>query len=125
MWFGGLRGAVAFALGVQFLDNEFFSEEIRSLLFGTTLIIVFITVAGLGGLTPLVLKKLGLDGKSEWQEVEGGDDQPEPSNPADLEKAALRRKEGDFQDYIEEKQDVHDIKDVKPAFAWVLNFDQK
>lgn len=123
MWFGGLRGAVAFALAVQLLDNSFFSIETRSMLFGTTLIVVFITVVVLGGLTPFVLKKLGLDGKSTaWEEV-GDEEEGESkeSSSKELEKGGKDH----FEEILDEKQDVHDVKDLKPAFVWLHSFDQK
>ena len=44
IWFSGLRGAVAFALGVTFGDIDGFSADAKSLIFGTTLVVVFLTV---------------------------------------------------------------------------------
>lgn len=58
IWFSGLRGAVAFALSVTILDYQAFPPKIRSLLFGTGVLVVTFTVIVFGGLTPVVLKLL-------------------------------------------------------------------
>jgi NhaP-type Na+/H+ or K+/H+ antiporter len=44
IWFSGLRGAVAFALGVVFLEHPVFSAEVKGVIFGTTVMIVALTV---------------------------------------------------------------------------------
>jgi hypothetical protein len=61
LWYCGLRGAVAFALSVELLANKAFPEDIRALIFGTTVMVVFLTVMVLGGFTPYVMKALKLD----------------------------------------------------------------
>ncbi|KXS12254.1 hypothetical protein M427DRAFT_34974 [Gonapodya prolifera JEL478] len=70
MWFSGLRGAVAFALAVQFLEYPSFSLESRHLIFGTGVVVISFTVIVLGGLTPLVLKLLRI---GEHSNLHGGD----------------------------------------------------
>ncbi|KAJ3024064.1 Sodium/hydrogen exchanger 8 [Thoreauomyces humboldtii] len=60
IWFSGLRGAVAFALGVTFLEHPVFSEEVKGQIFGTTVMVVVLTVLVLGGLTPYMLRWLHL-----------------------------------------------------------------
>ncbi len=66
LWFCGLRGAVSFALAVEVLGmRSVFPQDIRALIFGTTMIVVIVTVMFMGGLTPVVLKLLKLDGKSK------------------------------------------------------------
>lgn len=78
IWFCGLRGAVAFALGVMFLENTSFEEDVRHLIFGTSIIVIFGTVMVFGGLTPYMLKKLkivGEHGASDIKETAEGDGQ--------------------------------------------------
>ncbi|TPX61329.1 hypothetical protein PhCBS80983_g01218 [Powellomyces hirtus] len=60
IWFSGLRGAVAFALGVTFLEHPVFDEEVKGQIFGTTVMVVVLTVLVLGGLTPYMLRWLHL-----------------------------------------------------------------
>ncbi|KAI9104953.1 Sodium/hydrogen exchanger family-domain-containing protein [Phlyctochytrium arcticum] len=55
IWFSGLRGAVAFALGVTFLEHPVFDETVKGQIFGTTVMVVVLTVLVLGGLTPYML----------------------------------------------------------------------
>ncbi|KAJ3341031.1 hypothetical protein HDU93_005895 [Gonapodya sp. JEL0774] len=69
MWFSGLRGAVAFALAVQFLEYPSFSLESRHLIFGTGVVVISFTVIVIGGLTPLVLKLLRI---GEHSNLHGG-----------------------------------------------------
>jgi sodium/hydrogen exchanger 8 len=58
MWLSGLRGAVAFALAVTFLENPHFGSEIKSSIFSTTIMVILFTVLGFGGMTPLFIKWL-------------------------------------------------------------------
>lgn len=60
IWFSGLRGAVAFALGVTFLELPNFSREVKGIIFGTTVMVVVLTVIILGGLTPYMIVWLGI-----------------------------------------------------------------
>ncbi|KAJ3030610.1 Sodium/hydrogen exchanger 8 [Rhizophlyctis rosea] len=75
IWFSGLRGAVAFALGVTFLEHPIFSEDIKGVIFGTTVMVIVFTVIVLGTLTPHMLRWLGISGGEEvghgHHEVEG------------------------------------------------------
>lgn len=58
IWFSGLRGAVAFALGVSFLEHPVFDPHVKGVIFGTTVMVVVLTVLVLGGLTPYMLEWL-------------------------------------------------------------------
>lgn len=69
IWFSGLRGAVAFALGVTFLENPDFSSAIKGVIFGTTVMVIVSTVLLFGSLMPYMLKWLGI--------VSGGDENHE------------------------------------------------
>ncbi|KNE54494.1 hypothetical protein AMAG_00466 [Allomyces macrogynus ATCC 38327] len=60
VWFSGLRGAVAFALAVQILDNHDLAEDVRTMIFGTAIIVIVTTVYGLNLLTPIMIDKLGI-----------------------------------------------------------------
>ena len=62
LWYCGLRGAVSFSLAVQVLSYENVAADIRSLIFGTTMMVVVVTVILMGGFTPRVLRALGLSG---------------------------------------------------------------
>ena len=58
VYMSGLRGAVAFALGVTLLENDSLSEEIKDKMFGTTVMTILFTVLVLGGIMPYLLKWL-------------------------------------------------------------------
>ncbi|KAJ3110372.1 Sodium/hydrogen exchanger 9 [Phlyctochytrium bullatum] len=60
IWFSGLRGAVAFALGVSFLEIPVFAEDVKGMIFGTTVVVIVITIIVFGGLTPYMLVWLGI-----------------------------------------------------------------
>lgn len=70
LWFCGLRGAVAFALSVTLLDNEHFQKDIRAVIFGSVMVIVFFTVVIQGSLTTTVLHYLGLDDSGQKKAAE-------------------------------------------------------
>ncbi|KAI9358899.1 Sodium/hydrogen exchanger family-domain-containing protein [Zopfochytrium polystomum] len=73
IWFSGLRGAVAFALGVTFLEHPVFDEDVKGYIFGTTVMVVVFTVLVFGGLTPYMLVWLGiLDGEHQHGGGGGG-----------------------------------------------------
>ena len=55
---------MCFCLGLQILANDNFDATARALIFGTTMVVIVLTVLGMGGLTPVMLKKLKLDGTS-------------------------------------------------------------
>ncbi|KAI8805350.1 Cation/H+ exchanger, partial [Cladochytrium replicatum] len=58
IWWSGLRGAVAFALGVSFSEHPVFDADIKGQIFGTTVMTVVLTVMIFGGFTPAMLKGL-------------------------------------------------------------------
>jgi NhaP-type Na+/H+ or K+/H+ antiporter len=60
VWFSGLRGAVAFALSVQLLENTALPDPVRRIIFGTSVIVIVITVYGLNLITPLAIDRLGI-----------------------------------------------------------------
>ena len=112
MWFSGLRGAVAFALAVSFLEEENFSSAIKGAIFGTTVLVILFTVIGLGGLTPYLLEWLEIvapgsasDGKGSHQPLETGGREAEP--------------DADVDQTISE----HDL--AQPIFGWLYQFDMK
>eukprot|EP01062_Namystynia_karyoxenos_P003559 TRINITY_DN11288_c0_g2_i1.p1 TRINITY_DN11288_c0_g2~~TRINITY_DN11288_c0_g2_i1.p1 ORF type:complete len:901 (+),score=326.45 TRINITY_DN11288_c0_g2_i1:81-2705(+) len=75
MWFGGLRGAIAFGLALIVHDRaksydgdepeKQINEDIATVFVSTTLLMVCVTVIILGGFTEAVLTKLGLIGKEK------------------------------------------------------------
>ncbi|KAJ1509326.1 Sodium/hydrogen exchanger 9 [Coelomomyces lativittatus] len=60
VWLSGLRGAVSFALAVQLLDNTDIDPETRSIIFGTAIITIVVTVYGLNLITPFTIQFLGI-----------------------------------------------------------------
>jgi solute carrier family 9 (sodium/hydrogen exchanger), member 8 len=80
MWFSGLRGAVAFALAVTFLDHPDFNDEIKRSIFATTVMVIVVTVLLFGGLTPYMLRWL----KIVPEESHDGHS-PVPTNPQEVE----------------------------------------
>ena len=98
IWFSGLRGAVAFALGVTFLELPNFTKEVKGIIFGTTVMVVVLTVLILGGLTPYMLVWLGI------QEPSTGSPASDP--PKEEDEYELSQK------YIN-----------KPFFGWLYRFD--
>jgi len=67
MWFSGLRGAIAFALSLEF-NSEMDTPGTR-VIESTTLLIVLITTILIGGLTRPLLWALGI--KSQGEQTEG------------------------------------------------------
>ncbi|KAL7747419.1 hypothetical protein RI367_007173 [Sorochytrium milnesiophthora] len=61
VWFSGLRGAVAFALAVQLIEDPDIPFSTRSLLFSTTVMCIVLTVFALNVFTPFMITKLGID----------------------------------------------------------------
>ena len=97
MWFSGLRGAVAFALGVTFLELPTFTKSTKGIIFGTTVMVVVLTVLILGSLTPYMLVWLGIsapEGDHESLKDNPEDDEPNPESYLD-----------------------------KPFFGWLYNID--
>jgi sodium/hydrogen exchanger 8 len=112
MWFSGLRGAVAFALGVSFLEEPLFSEEIKAAIFGTTVMVILFTVLILGGLTPLMLKKLAI------LSPDAGHEHEHSALPAG-EGHDIKEPEADADQTITE----YDL--AQPIFGWLYRFDAK
>jgi sodium/hydrogen exchanger 8 len=103
MWFSGLRGAVAFALGVTFLDHPDFSPAIKGLIFGTTVMVVTGTVIILGGLTPYMLVWLKITNSEKISSSsDHGNEPPEDEN------------------YIVTEKDLE-----QPLFGWLYRIDVK
>ncbi|KAJ3368618.1 Sodium/hydrogen exchanger 8 [Kappamyces sp. JEL0680] len=111
MWFSGLRGAVAFALGVSFLEEDNFSPEIKSAIFGTTVMVILFTVLGLGGLTPYMLKKLNI------VSPDSGTEHSHAAIPTDGHSIAEPEKD------IDQTVTEHDL--TQPVFGWLYRFDAK
>ncbi|RKO93646.1 Sodium/hydrogen exchanger family-domain-containing protein, partial [Blyttiomyces helicus] len=129
IWFSGLRGAVAFALGVTFLEHPVFSEDIKGVIFGTTVMVVVITVLVLGGLTPYMLKWLGLSPSAD-QAVEGTAGHPSAADPTATPSSGLvpvvKDGYGKLEDSKdEESQEVAMQREAtrKPVFAWLYRLD--
>lgn len=109
MWFSGLRGAVAFALGVTFLEHPDFSAAIKGAIFGTTVMVIVTTVLLFGGLTPYMLVWLGIV-PAESNSPHGH----EPlSSTAELEVPTEDQ-------YIVTQEDLD-----QPIFGWLYRFDVK
>jgi sodium/hydrogen exchanger 8 len=103
IWFSGLRGAVAFALGVTFLELPNFTKEVKGVIFGTTVMVVVLTVLILGGLTPYMLVWLGISPReSQGSHGEGG----QAESPKEEDEYELSNK------YIN-----------KPVFGWLYKID--
>jgi sodium/hydrogen exchanger 8 len=98
MWFSGLRGAVAFALGVTFLELPTFSKSTKGIIFGTTVMVVVLTVLILGSLTPYMLIWLGISSPEE--------------NDHDSIKPVPEDDEPNPESYLD-----------KPFFGWLYNID--
>ncbi|ORZ38931.1 Sodium/hydrogen exchanger family-domain-containing protein [Catenaria anguillulae PL171] len=62
-----LAWAVAFALAVGLLDNESLDETKRSLMFGTAVLVIVITVYGINLLTPFMINKFKIADSSAAQ----------------------------------------------------------
>jgi NhaP-type Na+/H+ or K+/H+ antiporter len=88
IWFSGLRGAVAFALGVTFLELPNFSKETKGVIFGTTVMVVVLTVLILGGLTPYMLVWLKITTPETGDEEHGDKKGEEEDHEDDYELAA-------------------------------------
>ncbi|TPX65983.1 hypothetical protein SpCBS45565_g04793 [Spizellomyces sp. 'palustris'] len=130
IWFSGLRGAVAFALGVTFLEHPVFDETVKGQIFGTTVMVVVLTVLVLGGLTPYMLRWLGLV-PSEPEEGHAG----HPTTvkpPSEAQKEAGTPVQGygmvetEGAEVDEEAQAIEEGSQKKNVvFAWLYQFDAK
>ncbi|KAI8614788.1 Sodium/hydrogen exchanger family-domain-containing protein [Chytriomyces sp. MP71] len=108
IWFSGLRGAVAFALGVTFLEHPVFDANVKASIFGTTVMVVVLTVLVIGGLTPYMLVWLGVSEAGHGEEH--GDEHAE---------------EGGDEEEGGEEEEQELVKDAenKSIFVWLQNFD--
>ncbi|KNC99631.1 sodium/hydrogen exchanger 3 [Spizellomyces punctatus DAOM BR117] len=129
IWFSGLRGAVAFALGVTFLEHPVFDETVKGQIFGTTVMVVVLTVLVLGGLTPYMLRWLGLV-PSEPEEGHAG----HPTTvkpPSEAQKEAGTPSQGygmvetEGAEVDEEAQAIEAGSKKNVVFAWLYQFDAK
>ena len=111
MWFSGLRGAVAFALGVTFLEHPDFDEDVKQTIFGTTVIVVVLTVLIFGGLTPYMLRVLKITS-------EGGDGQGEHEAIPTNDEAGSGGKKDDENAITEADLE-------QPVFGWLYQLDAK
>ncbi|ORY36452.1 hypothetical protein BCR33DRAFT_721979 [Rhizoclosmatium globosum] len=107
IWFSGLRGAVAFALGVTFLEHPVFDADIKASIFGTTVMVVVLTVLVIGGLTPYMLVWLGISEAEGHGEAEGGHGDEEEGG-----------EEGEDED-----EELVKNAENKSVFVWLQNFD--
>ena len=113
MWFSGLRGAVAFALGVRFLQDTTLhqGEYEKGYIFGTTVMVIIITVLGFGGLMPYMLRWLGI-----VQDDEHGEHVALATNQSNFIDAPPNEDE----DQIITEEDLE-----QPLFGWLYRFDCK
>lgn len=108
VYMSGLRGAVAFALGVTLLENESLASEIKDTMFGTTVMTILFTVLGLGGIMPYLLKWLRI---ADPIESDGHAAHP------DLANRNIQVPE-DAQDEILSELDLQ-----QPLFGWLFSLD--
>jgi sodium/hydrogen exchanger 8 len=107
IWFSGLRGAVAFALGVTFLEHPVFATDVKGVIFGTTEMVVVITVLVLGGLTPYMLKWLNIVTPNDGQDLEH------------------QQASQDYQSLGDDDEQHEQKADSKVLFSWLQKFDAK
>jgi sodium/hydrogen exchanger 8 len=115
MWFSGLRGAVAFALAVSFLEEPNFPEAIKESIFATTVMVILFTVMVLGTLTPYMLQWLHIVSPEEHDDSKG-DHSALSSDPTGH---AISEPEKDIDQTVTE----HDL--TQPVFGWLYRFDAK
>ncbi len=115
VWFSGLRGAVAFALAVSFLEEPNFNKNIKESIFGTTIIVILFTVMVLGTLTPYMLQWLHIMSPEKHDESKG-DHSAVSSDPAGH---SISEPEKDIDQTVTE----NDL--TQPIFGWLFRFDAK
>ncbi|KAJ3413895.1 Sodium/hydrogen exchanger 8 [Chytridiales sp. JEL 0842] len=139
IWFSGLRGAVAFALGVTFLEHPVFAADVKGIIFGTTVMVVVLTVIVIGGLTPYMLVWLGVSPPQSHE----GDEHHEAAEQGTAGPAALKEDqaaaEGGSSSHSEapaqaqksqnslvtmDEDLVRQEAESKPVFGWLYNLDQ-
>ncbi|KAJ1334417.1 sodium/hydrogen exchanger 3 [Batrachochytrium salamandrivorans] len=117
MWFSGLRGAVAFALGVTFLEHPDFSNLVKGQIFGTTVMVVVMTIIIFGGLTPYMLK---------WLKIteDGGDGQGDHAAVPNHDAEADARHEKEEEERRAEEENAITEEDLEqPIFGWLYRLD--
>lgn len=113
IWFCGLRGAVAFALGVSFLEHKTFDRGVKATVFGTTILVVFTTVLVFGGFTPFLLK---------WLRI---------TEPASPEEDIETKKDEHGAEYVnlnngdENDHNHQEVRDEIPVLHRLFEFDSK
>lgn len=117
MWFSGLRGAVAFALAVSFLEEKNFSPAIKGAIFGTTVLVILFTVLGLGTMTPYMLQWLHIVAPTDSSEDGKGEHSAVPGSGNNLHD--IKEPEKDVDQTVTE----HDLN--QPIFGWLYRFDAK
>lgn len=139
IWFSGLRGAVAFALGVTFLEHPHFDDTSKHMIFGTTVMVVVLTVFILGGLTPHMLILLKIAAPTDQK---GGHDQEQgPATNGTANGHAVVNgnaateggKKGGANGYVELVEETGNEDDVvtsdettsKTVFGFLINFDSR
>ncbi|KAI8825323.1 Sodium/hydrogen exchanger family-domain-containing protein [Fimicolochytrium jonesii] len=133
MWFSGLRGAVAFALGVTFLEHPVFDEDVKGQIFGTTVMVVVLTVLVLGGLTPSMLKWLHLVEDTHAEPKAGHPTVGAVAGTADTPRSATAGGEGgqgygmiETQNELDEEAQVLATPSKQSViFAWLYQLDAK
>ncbi|KAL3899649.1 MAG: hypothetical protein SGCHY_001892 [Lobulomycetales sp.] len=140
MWFSGLRGAVAFALGVTFLEHPLFAADVKGMIFGTTVMIVVLSVIILGGFTPFMLRHLRItEGTARKlnahpsslsiNTVDHGHDSHADRDPPDSERgyAQIDEETEDEDGGLpeDEEMDNEETKKQTGLFAWLVTLDAR
>ena len=125
LWFSGLRGAVAFALGVTFLEHPVFDTDVKGVIFGTTVMVVVLTVIILGGLTPYMLVWLGIvkkDQNNDKHDLNTGGNLEVGQSIQDVSKEGYKQvaAEGEGDD-----EAVPEREEKKSFFYWIYDLDNK
>lgn len=106
--------AVAFALGVVFLEHPTFSEDVKGIIFGTTVMVVVMTILILGGLTPYMLK---------WLKITDNDESLKDKPDHSLEKGSKEtEKYSMIEDPTGEKENMILASNI---FKWIFAMDIK
>jgi hypothetical protein len=109
MWFSGLRGAVAFALAVTFLEQPAFSKSVKESIFGTSVLVILFTVLVMGGVMPYLLIYLGIGGEAAAPVHEGSHD-----------RYASNKQVSVPQDQID---GITEAELTQPLFGWLYTLD--
>ncbi|KAI8851182.1 Sodium/hydrogen exchanger family-domain-containing protein [Chytridium lagenaria] len=131
IWFSGLRGAVAFALGVSFLEIPVFDEDIKGMIFGTAVVTIVITIIVFGGLTPYMLVWLKITkpdaAHGGHEHLEDGEEGKVGELRVDVGHGEEGHKDEDTyeaeEDAMEEEQKLEIERKV--VFGWLYHLDAK